>query len=639
MAHHRLLFTLCLLLFSFYSFADDGGTSNPREWTYGNIYVKEPSKEIALRRELMTVSIDDEKPFVSKKDRKGRLSANFVFENLSDELVVVDCAFPIRVTIDFDNFYNVGLDSSRADRLAAYYGIALERNVRYEAILEPEYDHYVTWVVSDEERKNLEKKLKVWSARDFYQIEQVKELSFCHDFVIQQDGADVSVENVGVETRWVDGKLEMTFHMHHRLKFSSKRESNVKVSYPIEIWMHDYKEFFYGFKYDIYTGGTWAGSMRSFMLLTPFEMSSNSENKENVSFKCWKTPRYHLYYKENYKPVEGDWLYIYCGDNQELLTTYFPIRRKPSPFITNLKGSESVENVEALTDGTLYSYCRSNDWKNAWLEFSLDCCAVGPFFVNGMCGNSMNELFVRSACKDYGYSIIQGDYRAFRDSLWDNGNRVKSMTIEFPNGQTKDLNLKDHYSALPSTKGWVTSNCVANPCLLDSGTYKLTWKSLYYGDKGKETGLSEMWFAPVDGLLAKILDEDRKSDMPIYSNVLPTILNQDWTDPKYGKDEWWRYEKLPSQRSEEYNNMADTITKVRFLDYYEEDGYESFIGGLYEFVTDEEIASIDSSNVQNVASAESSNGQRKSGNSLKWLIMGLLFFLVAGGVFVFLKRK
>ena len=31
-------------------FADDGGSYHPEDWTYGNIYVKEPNDKIALER-------------------------------------------------------------------------------------------------------------------------------------------------------------------------------------------------------------------------------------------------------------------------------------------------------------------------------------------------------------------------------------------------------------------------------------------------------------------------------------------------------------------------------------------------------------------------------------------------------------
>ena len=38
--------------------ADDSATTYPEDWTYGNIYVKEPNKSIALEKEYMYVSDD-----------------------------------------------------------------------------------------------------------------------------------------------------------------------------------------------------------------------------------------------------------------------------------------------------------------------------------------------------------------------------------------------------------------------------------------------------------------------------------------------------------------------------------------------------------------------------------------------------
>ena len=64
----NILSAILLLLATVQLFADDGGTSNFRDWTYGNIYVKEPNDKIALRKELMEVDTDS-------------LKATFVFEN------------------------------------------------------------------------------------------------------------------------------------------------------------------------------------------------------------------------------------------------------------------------------------------------------------------------------------------------------------------------------------------------------------------------------------------------------------------------------------------------------------------------------------------------------------------------------
>ena len=40
-------------------FADDGGSYHPEDWTYGNIYVKEPNDKIALENEILYFSNDN----------------------------------------------------------------------------------------------------------------------------------------------------------------------------------------------------------------------------------------------------------------------------------------------------------------------------------------------------------------------------------------------------------------------------------------------------------------------------------------------------------------------------------------------------------------------------------------------------
>ena len=51
----RSLLIIALLSASFAAFTDDGGSYKPEDWTYRNIYVKEPNDKIALERELLVV--------------------------------------------------------------------------------------------------------------------------------------------------------------------------------------------------------------------------------------------------------------------------------------------------------------------------------------------------------------------------------------------------------------------------------------------------------------------------------------------------------------------------------------------------------------------------------------------------------
>ena len=52
----KQLIAIWIILFICISaFTDDGGSKNPEEWSYGNIYVTEANEKIALERELLIV--------------------------------------------------------------------------------------------------------------------------------------------------------------------------------------------------------------------------------------------------------------------------------------------------------------------------------------------------------------------------------------------------------------------------------------------------------------------------------------------------------------------------------------------------------------------------------------------------------
>lgn len=98
----RSLLIIALLSASFAAFTDDGGSYKPEDWTYGNIYAKEPNDKIALERELLVV----EHTAIGKYDRKSdtfhktsghEVTALFDFLNTTRERVTVLCAFPVVV--------------------------------------------------------------------------------------------------------------------------------------------------------------------------------------------------------------------------------------------------------------------------------------------------------------------------------------------------------------------------------------------------------------------------------------------------------------------------------------------------------------------------------------------------------------
>ena len=100
----KQLIAIWIILFICISaFTDDGGSKNPAEWSYGNIYVTEANEKIALERELLIVEQLADEYYDNnlggiKKLSEQEINAIFDFKNTTNEAVTVPCAFPIVVT-------------------------------------------------------------------------------------------------------------------------------------------------------------------------------------------------------------------------------------------------------------------------------------------------------------------------------------------------------------------------------------------------------------------------------------------------------------------------------------------------------------------------------------------------------------
>ena len=102
MKRRKIILILAAMVVLAPAFADDGGSYRPEDWTYGNIYVKEPNDKIALERELLVVeqtkmSEYDQKTRKWKKVTGSEVTALFDFVNTTRENIVVPCAFPVVV--------------------------------------------------------------------------------------------------------------------------------------------------------------------------------------------------------------------------------------------------------------------------------------------------------------------------------------------------------------------------------------------------------------------------------------------------------------------------------------------------------------------------------------------------------------
>lgn len=537
----NILSTLLLLSSVLAVFADDGGTQDFREWTYGNIYVKEPNDKIALKKELMEVDADS-------------LKAVFVFENTTDEDVVVDCAFPVKMVLTFDIsdddsvcFHNYEPELSPKK----YWDIALGMSNEIGGSF---FSASFSMTFSELKQK-ADKKMKKWTMDEYKQylsdLNVLDNSFYSKGCDIVQDGEAVSIENVAMETtvereERYEGKLIVTFYFHHKLKFPKRKESLVVISHDMELHYQSYKGTYENFHYDISTGGTWKGEMEAFVVVTPFEMKSNSTEFEVIDSKV------NIYSIKGYKPKPKESLFFERVTGAEFELVKFPYSKKYKSERYNLKASADILNPNHLNDGDIYTYISTEDWKNSWLEFTFDSHVIGPLIVNGLCVERKNqEVFLKEfGDKDWGGLIFDIPCE-YKDTLWNRENRVKTVTLtNVKTSEVKTFELSDEYTALASSRGWETSNCVKELEVLEPGTYRMNIKDIYKGKNATKTGVSELWFFPIP-TLHQILSEDTGSEHSIFGEV-PKIVDANLSNIPFRSDVEARpRDYIESEESEE----------------------------------------------------------------------------------------
>lgn len=510
--------------------ADDGGVYYPEKWTYGNIYVKEPNKSIALEKEYMYVSGD-------------RVEAVFCFRNTTDSTVVVPCAFPIVVTYPFTvrndtviigeiyhhvidtNLWNLVLDGGRFGYYRERDGIDLYTNL------------------TESDIKKLDKKLRVMTFSD-YQKQYGQEyearigkryLASCN---IVQDGNIVELKNVGIETtveinekekdEHGANKLELVLHFYHELKFLPNAQSKVIVNYNVNSCRGYHDETDYFMYYDISTGGTWKnGIIGSFIMVTDFVLT----DAEGIHIT--QLIPYNICSARNYKPIgrfrfEGEAGRLICERRR-----YFP-GDKPAYGENkhiSLKKSGSKGYIK-----TFETYKGDLNSLNPFLienevSFKIDEPCVGPFVANGFVDNLILD-------KNRGlYDCVEAIWsneepKLQKDSLWQNYSRIKTAILtNDKEGWSDTLQLKDRFPAYPYDSksyfndGWFGANAVQNVRVLRPGEYKFAVNDTYKGDSTESVGVSHIWFYPVDATLVSIIDEDKNSTMPLFSDVWKRVLD------------------------------------------------------------------------------------------------------------------
>ncbi len=510
--------------------ADDGGVFYPENWTYGNIYVKEPNKSIALEKEYMYVSGD-------------RVEAVFCFRNTTDSTVVVPCAFPIVVTLPFQVIDDTVI-------IGEIYHDVIDTNL-WNLVLDGGYFNYyrkrdgidLSSNLTESDIKKLDKKLRVMTYTD-YQKQYGQEyearigkryLASCN---IVQDGNIVELKNVGIETtveineKEKDepgaNKLELVLHFYHELEFLPNAQSKVTVDYNVNSCRGLYEGKDYFMYYDISTGGTWKnGIIGSFIMVTDFEL------RDAEGIHVTQLIPYNICSARNYKPIGR---FRFVGESTQLLSEcrrYFPGEKSYSSenVHISLKKSNSDGFINAFETykgeaNSLSPFLIENE-----VSFKIDEPCVGPFVANGF----IDDLVLEKNRRLYDYIDfiwLDDEPKLQKDSLWQNYSRIKTAILtNDKEGWSDTLQLKDRFPAYPYDSksyfndGWFGANAVQNVRVLRPGEYKFAVSDIYKGDSTESVGVSHIWFYPVDPTLVSIIDEDKNSTMPLFSDVWKRVLN------------------------------------------------------------------------------------------------------------------
>lgn len=530
----RILFFLFIQISVIFSLmADDGGATNFEDWSYGNIYVKEPNDKIALEKELMVCDMDSVRAF-------------FVFKNTTNDTVVVDCAFPIDVKLPYNTGNNgekLEYEEEIINRCYSYRVLTLLLGSK--KLFEPREIFDSTGQINLTERvaemvRQHDKELKLMNISQYH--DYVNSLfkegyrGYIPNCIIEQDGKSVDLLNVGIEST-VDAKhIKIQFHFHHQLVFLPNAYSKVTIKYDVESIKQNYNGE-YSYYYDISTGGTWKdGKIKSFMA---FVFDGDMSSKlDYFGLKKWDNlKRYGVGYKKDYKPhKEEEFHFVFGVNNSERLAFGYDdppeYKELQSVKLKDIKASASWNNLKAMMDKDRFTSCAITDWQNATLEFTLPQDAYGPYMYNG----SIGRLTTKEKFDEFRDSLNAGFWsedinisKFFpKDSTIDAYNNVKTISIEQldePNDTLSfDVRVSDPRD-YPYVFDWERFNDIKHMRYFPAGRYRMSIKDIFKGWQCQDTTLiTEFCFLKIPKDIADMLADDAISEMPIFDGF-PMMLD------------------------------------------------------------------------------------------------------------------
>ena len=530
------------------AFCDDGGTRNPDEWTYGNIYVTTQNTAISLENEFMYVN-----------QHSMDVRAVFDFKNNSAADITVPCAFPVIINIPyeydgkviFSNDFRVRYDEGALS-------LAFEKKGNVREVNPMDYNEKFRVVSIDEYMESYSNfsNLSKASSGDWNEYKPVE---------ILQDGKKVPVTKVGIETKVTisnkmdenerklsyKGVITLKLHFYHELKFARGKNSTVEANYKIDMRKGRKRGEFYNGFYDIYTGGTWKGPIKNFIMLTDASVkvhnsSSRFSSQELFNFGTYSYSSGMILSIQNYNPAKNEFFeFVADSYDDEMSSCYILEDREKCNFVNGVKASSYLKGdfsinekkfdykPEASFDGNILNGWVegvAGDGIGEWIEFTLTKPAFGPFMTNGLTHKFSIEDYGK---KEWDWDFRHDDERYTADDIenlsWSKNNRIKKMSLEnISTGEKKDLNLKDIYAGEKNygetQRMWITCNANKNPSILMPGTYRMYIKNVYKGTKWDDTVLGEVWFYNFGDAADRILMEEKKTGRNFFLKEVQKYL-------------------------------------------------------------------------------------------------------------------
>ncbi len=315
-------------------------------------------------------------------------------------------------------------------------------------------------------------------------------------FNVIQDNKPVKIEEVILE-KSEEYYSEIKIYMTFTLKFPSRSQSHVRVSYRTSIYESGEGDFERSYSlYWIGPGRTWKGPIEKVFLVIPgkfvFPSLSFSDEGWNIYFQNCAV---RVYVKENYEPEMKDEIYIWYNtpknEEQNLLAYYYISSDTPEllPLYKAYSSFEIKNSSGYIPDITTYTKTYGTETLTFKLDFKPENLLDGrpetawavkwsgkayvEFYISSICGTSFKKLI-----------LLNGYWKGEKPGrLYHLNHRVKNFRLYSKDGKY------DRTFTVPDTP-YVEIELGEIP----EGTYVFEVLDIYKGSKYNDLCISELIF-------------------------------------------------------------------------------------------------------------------------------------------------